>query len=217
MEPGVYDLRPRKRRRRTAAVLAALLAFLTLSACTEVSDFGMYWDRGTLDPALAGRWKKIGLPGQPINSIPGVDIAEFSRASTVYSLKLTNPVDDPALDPDARAQRVKDNAVSFEARTLRLGGRNLLMVRGGEGSWRGEIERYDVKGDVLEEWWLYPAAVEEWLEAKHPTVPGITRHTDMGRFVTIEKLDDRVVGILAETLNDPSLWILSCQYRKTLQ
>ena len=137
----------------------------------------------------------------------------FTRAGTSYSLQAINPVDDPTLDPDERAERVKDNNERLEAKTLRISNRNLLMVRDATG--RGTIERYDIKGDVLEEWWLYPAGAEEWLEAKHPNVSGITRNTDMGSFVTIEKLDDEVVGILGETLNDPSLWILMCQYRKT--
>jgi hypothetical protein len=39
----------------------------------------------------------------------------------------------------------------------------------------------------------------------------------MGRHVTIETLGDEVVKILAEALEDPSLWILSCQYCKTSQ
>ena len=168
--------------------------------------------RGTLDPALAGRWKKIGLSGEPINSIPGPDLVVFTKSGTSYSLQVTNPVDDPALNPGARAQRVKDNNIRFEAKTLRLGGRNFLMVRAGDASERGAIERYEIKGDVLDHWWLLPAAAKEWLEAKHPNVQGIKPF--LGSFVTIEKLDDEVVGILAETLNDRSLWILSCQYRK---
>lgn len=201
--------------RRLTRILVPFFALLILAACTEVVDFGVSWNRGTLDPALAGSWKKIGLPGEPINSTLGSDLLVFTRAGTSYSLQAINPVDDPTLDPDERAERVKDNDVRFDAKTLRLGGRNLLMVRAGDGSGQGTIERYEIKGDVLEEWWLYPAAAEEWLEAKHPNVSGITRHTDMGSFVTIEKLDDEVVGILGETLNDPSLWILACQYRKT--
>jgi len=195
----------------------AVLALGMLVACTEVADFGAYWDRGTLDPALAGRWKKIGRPGEPIDSIPGSDLVVFTRTGPSYSLQLINPVDDPALDPDARAQQVKDNDARFDARTLRLGGRNFLLVRETDGSGKGMIERYEIKGDVLEEWWLYPVAAEEWMKARHPNARSITRHSDMGRWVTIETLDDEAAGILIEALKDPSLWILSCSYRKTAQ
>ena len=160
-------MRAYSRPRRIAQIFVPLVAFLILAACTEVADFGVYWDRGTLDPALAGRWKKSGLPGEPIDSIPGWDLVVFTNAGASYSLQMINPVDDPALDADERAQRVKDNDVRFEAKTLRLGRRNFLMVRAGDGSGRGAIERYEIKGDLLEEWWLYPAAAEEWLEAKH--------------------------------------------------
>lgn len=211
------QLRRCNRSRRFTRILIPFLACLILAACTEVTDFGIYWNRGARDPALAGRWKKIGLPGEQIDSIPGADLVVFTNAGTFYSLQLINPVDDPALDPEARADRVKENAALFEAKTLRISNQNFIMVRAGDGSGDGAIERYEIKGDLLEEWWLYPDAAEEWLAANHPNVPGITHHTDMGHFVTIEKLDDQVVGILAETLNDPSLWILACEYRKTPQ
>jgi hypothetical protein len=200
-----------------ARIFAPLIAVLTLAGCTEVNDFGVYWDRGTLDRAMAGRWKKIGLPGQPIDTSLGPALMVFTRSGTSYSVQTIDPVDDPVLDADARAERVKENDVPLEARTLRLGGRNFLMVREGDGSGQGAIERYEIKGNVLEEWWLYPEAAEEWLEAKHPNVQGITRYTEMGRFVTIETLDDEVAGILAEALKDPSLWILVNQYRKIRQ
>jgi hypothetical protein len=203
--------------RRFTRIFIPFFAFLILAACTEVTDFGIYWNRGTLDPVLAGRWKKTGLPGEPIDSIPGSDLVVFTKSGAFYSVQMINLVDDPALDPDARAERVKDNDERFAAKTLRISNRNLLMVRGGDGTGDGMIVRYEIKGDVLEEWWLFHAAAEEWLEAKHPNVAGIRRDTDMGHFVTIEKLDDEVVGILSETLKDPSLWILSCRYRKTRQ
>jgi hypothetical protein len=201
---------------RIAWTVVPLLALVMLGACTDVADFGAYWDRGTLDPALAGRWKKIGRPGEPVGSIPGSDLVVFTRAAMSYSLQLTNPVDDPALDADARAQRLKDNDARLEARTLRLGGRNFLMVRA-DGGGQGAIERYEIKGDVLEEWWLYPQAAEEWLAEKHPNARSIKRHSDMGQWVTIDKLDDEAAGILVETLKEPSLWILSCTYRKMVQ
>ena len=73
--------------RRIARICVPLVDFLILAACTEVVDFGVYWDRGTLDPALAGRWKKIGLPGEPINSIPGSDLVVFTNSGTSYSLR----------------------------------------------------------------------------------------------------------------------------------
>jgi len=215
MEPDLFS--PCIGSRRIARIFVPLAAFLILASCTEVADFGVYWARATLNPALAGRLKKIGLPVKPINSIPGSDLVVFTNAGASYSLQILNPVDDPALDAEERAQRVNDNDVRFDAKTLRLDCRNFLMVRAGDGSGRGAIERYEIKGNLLSEWWLYPAAAEEWLEARHPNVRGIKRHTDMGRYVTIETLGDEVVKILAEALKDQSLWILSCQYRKTLR
>jgi hypothetical protein len=36
-----------------------IIAFLLLSSCTEVEDFGAYWGKGVVDPALAGTWKSV--------------------------------------------------------------------------------------------------------------------------------------------------------------
>ena len=201
-----------KLRGQVTRILVPVVALAILAACTEVMDFGTYWNRGTVDPALAGRWKKIALPGEPIDdSIPASDLVVFTKSGTFYSLQMINPVD-PSLDPEARAERVKYNNERDEAKTLRIRNRNLLMVRDDSGS--GAIVRYEIKGNLLEEWILDPVAADEWLEAKHPKVAGIDRNSDMGSFVTIKKLDDEVFGILTEALNDQSLWILICRYRK---
>ena len=44
--------------------LAALASVVCLPAsCNSVEDFGSYWDKGTIDPALAGIWSRAPDPG----------------------------------------------------------------------------------------------------------------------------------------------------------
>src|ERR1700722_17096362 len=39
--------------------LLIAVAFLMLTSCIDVDDFGTYWDKTTIDPALAGDWLRV--------------------------------------------------------------------------------------------------------------------------------------------------------------
>ena len=71
--------------------LLPVVAILLLSSCTTVDDFGAYWDKGFVDPALEGTWKKIGLPGVKLDSIPGSDKLVFVKDGRSYSVQAINP------------------------------------------------------------------------------------------------------------------------------
>jgi hypothetical protein len=174
--------------------LFGVVAVLLMSACTEVNDFGAYWDKGIVDPTVAGQWKKLGVPGQPITSTPGADLLIFTNNGTSYSLRAENPMT-ANLGADERAQRAQDNAVTHIVRTLRIKNKNFFMVRLGGSTTHGMIDRYEIAGNILREYWFYPAEAEEFLKAKHPTAVNFKRHTDMGYFVSIETFDDEVESI----------------------
>lgn len=101
-------------------VILAVLTTLLVSSCTTVESFGAYWDKGILDPALEGTWKKVGLPGENTKSIPGPDTLRFTRDGTAYRLQALNPID-PAASLDVRAQQQADNDSRSAVRTLRVG------------------------------------------------------------------------------------------------
>jgi hypothetical protein len=44
--------------------LLPLLAVFLLAACIPVEDFGAYWEKARVDPALAGRWENVPDPDQ---------------------------------------------------------------------------------------------------------------------------------------------------------
>src|SRR3977135_513896 len=97
-----------------------LVAVLVLSSCTPVDDFGVYWDKGFVDPALEGSWKKIGQPGaENPNTRPGPDLWRFTRNGSSYSLQGINPIDQTAA-PDVIEDQKASNEQRMSARTLRI-------------------------------------------------------------------------------------------------
>src|SRR5262245_30884617 len=120
----------------------SLVALLAFSACTPVEDFGVYWDKGLVDPALAGSWKKLGLPGANPSDIPGPDRWRFTRDGSVYALRAINPID-PTAAPEEIAQQKADNERATSARSLRIG-KHMFLMQTFPGEREGQIERYEV-------------------------------------------------------------------------
>ena len=117
-----------------------IVACLLLASCTTVKDFGAYWDKGFVDPALEGTWKKIGLPGKKLKGIPGPDKLRFVKDGLSYSVQAISPID-KRLPDDVAAQRKMDNEGRLVVRTLKIGRHLFVMARGEEGTQVGTIER----------------------------------------------------------------------------
>jgi len=194
-----------------------VVVVMLLMSCTSVEDFAGYWDKGIVDPALEGSWKKIGRPGMEqlgldIDDIPGADRMVFASEGAAYAMRFVNPIE-PGLPEHVAAQRAKDNANSMIVRTLAIGSARFLMVTAADGSRTGMLQRYEIKGNVLEEYNMESDVAVDFLEAKHPTAANIGRNSGEGRYVVIRSFDDEVFRILAE-MTDPSYWFLACQYQK---
>lgn len=190
-----------------------VVAVLLLSSCTEVEDFGAYWDQGFVDPALEGTWKKIGIPGKNLNATPGPDKVLFVKDGLSYSFQAINPLD-RRLPDDVAAQRKKDNDERSDLRTLKIGKNLFFMARAKQGKQDGMIERYEIKGNILGEYILNNGAAVEFLAANHPTAKNIGKNTGEGRYVVIKTFDDEVFHILSEISDDTTYWSLQCQYKK---
>lgn len=193
--------------------LIRVVVLVLLSSCTTVEDFGPYWDAGYLDPALEGSWKKIGIPGRPVNSTPGPEQLLFRREGESYSVQVTNPID-TTLPEEVAARQEKDNAAMFPGRTLRIGQRVFFMVRGDLGQLNGFLQPYEIKGDVLQEYILHGDRAIDLLEKKYPAAKNIAPNRGEGRYIVIKTFDDEVFRILAEMSADPAYWTLVCQYKK---
>ncbi len=194
--------------------LLLLIYVLLLCSCTSVEDFGTYWDKGFYDPSLEGSWKKIGIPGQDIDDTPGSDQLLFTKNGGSYAMQAINPIDSTLPDHVAE-QRKKDNAVRFAVRSLKIGRYVFLMTRGDDDKPNGMIQRYEIKGDVLQEYYLENGRAVDLLEAKYPAAKNITRNRGEGRYVVINTFDDEVFRVLAEMTANPAYWMLQCRYRKS--
>src|SRR5437762_8933249 len=144
-----------------------VVALLLLTSCTEVKSFGAYWDKGFVDPAVSGRWRKIAEPGFDLSSTPGVDTLLFVRNGSSYSLQMINPIDAASPADQVVSQR-EENEKRYAARTLTIGHHKFLIVRlpPGRQQQDGIIERYEIKGGILHQYNLSAVAVASWLQAK---------------------------------------------------
>ena len=190
-----------------------ILAVLLLASCIEVEDFGPQWSKGFVDPALAGSWKKSGVPGEGLNDTPGADRLSFAGNGPSYAFQEINPIDS-ALAADVAAQRRKDNEVRSAVRTLRIGRSLFLMQKPTEDAPKGMLQRYDIRGTVMRLYTLDGDRAVQLLETRHPAATNITENKGEGTYVEIHTFDDEVVRILSEFADDPAFWDLECQYRK---
>lgn len=194
-------------------VILAVVAACTVSSCTTVDNFGAYWDKGIVDPALEGTWKKVGLPGENIDSIPGADTRRFTRDGTAYLAQELNPID-PAAPLDLRARQQADDDRQSAVRTLRIGNTLLMMVRSPDGKGRGMITRYDIHGTTLREYWIENSRALAFLAMRPVEAKNIRRNVGEGAYVVIGTFDDEVFQVLSEWSANPRYWRLNCEYQK---
>ena len=192
--------------------LLPVVALLLLSSCTEVEEFGAYWDKEALDPRVEGTWKKIGMPGQELRNVPGPDKLVFVKDGPSYVLQMVNPIDEKVSD-EVAGQRKKDAEFRVELRTLKIGRHQFFLARTGERKPHGFIFRYEIEGNILREYSLDEWTAAEWVEAKHPDGKNI--HRD-GRYLVIKTFDDQVFRIFSEISNADPFWMVVCEYKKAL-
>jgi len=182
--------------------LLLVLTTVVMSACTPVDDFGAYWDKGAIDPGLEGSWKKVGLPGQNRDSVPGADMLRFAHDGGSYAVQGIN----------AGPSR-QENAARLTARSLRIGHGRFLMARPA-GRPEGLIQRYEIEGNLLKEYAAVNGWAVEFLEAKHPEATNITRNSGEGKYLIIKQFDDEAFQILSEIADNPDYWELACIYKR---
>jgi hypothetical protein len=189
-----------------------ICAVLVMSSCTPVEDFGLYWDKGFLDPALAGSWKKVGPAGEDSDSVPCLNRWRFTRSGTNYSAQSINPIDQAA-DPQEIAEQKAENERALSVRTLRIGKSLFLMQSDPADQGKGAIVRYEVRRGVLNEYWIDNGASVDFVQAKYPTAKNI-KATYSPSYVAIGTFDDEVFRALSEIADNPTYWVLTCSYKK---
>ena len=197
---------------RVKRLWPSLIAACALWSCTSVGDFGAYWDKGTLDPALEGTWHKVPQATQD-GSSGRLSFAtwRFTRNGSSYTAHASDAIGGASADGDS--DKVRDLA----ARTLRIGTGRFLMLRNPVGDATGLFVRYDIRydtqGTTLREYWLESDAALEYLDARSPRATSIA-NADMGRQVVIKTFDDEAFRVLTEMVGHPPYWRLNAEYRK---
>ena len=101
------------------------LSLLFLTSCIPIDDFGAHWGKGTVDPAMIGKWQKGSGKDKS-----GVQVTQRKGTMKIDSL-------------DKEERRKKDYAPLY-ARTLKAGPYTYLMAR-----MRGAAARKAVKAATL--------------------------------------------------------------------
>src|SRR5687767_9662910 len=86
--------------------------------------------------------------------------------------------------PPAHRSRIKkDNDARSDVRTLQIGNHYFLATRWQGPNPKGTIERYEIEGDILREYFIDNEAALDFLQAKHPTAMNIRKNTGEGRYL----------------------------------
>ena len=205
--------------------LFLFLAVLLLSSCIPVDDFGTYWKKGTVDPALLGTWVAITSPARDADDrkeARTVRVADKKEGMQVINKGGTYQID--SLDEQ---ERRKKNYIPVSARALVAGRYTFLMVIDREVNQKGRITitrgliRYKLEGGMFWEYSLADEPMGSFLREKYRRAKNIKKPGCKDKelkcafgYVRIGTLDDEVLKILAEIPDTKEFWTDAGTYRR---
>lgn len=175
------------------------LTLLCLTACIPVDDFGSFWDKGTVDAALAGTWKNDhAQKGAPVQ-------ARVKIQKGVYIIRSLSKKD------------AKDKPLF--AKTLTAGRYTFFMAASdAQGKTERDLVRYKVANGTLTEYALDVKPVEKWLGWRHPQAKNFEavacKPNCMFEEVRVRVLTDDVIRILSEIPDTAEYWKPMDAWRK---
>lgn len=172
-----------------------ILAVILLAGCIDVDDLGAYWDKGTVDPVLEGRWKMTPAPGVDTSSSEGDKYYIFKKTGDHYVL-------------EEEVDKAEDDNDDMLVKTLESGGHKFMMLyeprQEAEAVKPGSLWPYKIEGDKIEFRRIAAAQVGEM----ERITENIIAAEAMGGTWTfkIPKLDEPSLEALAKVSNAPDLW-----------
>jgi hypothetical protein len=165
-----------------------------LASCISVGDFGTYWDKGTIDPALAGTWSRVPDPATAPDPIPEGSKISFVREGTSYTFHDTD-------------------GTTCLVRSMRIGRHAFMMMRRADKP-DGILLRYDFQTNDLRMYFAHGADMLRFVETRHPGVRNIAKNQGEGSYAVVKTLDPEAISVLSEMADDPSFWELAAVFRK---
>ncbi len=175
-----------------------LVCALLLTSCIDVMNFGVYWNKGYVDPALAGMWEPVAVPGK--------DISQSSKQHVV--------VDGDAYRITNFERGVEKIDAPIAARLLLVTNHTFLML-GGQA--QGALYRYKIEGNVVKFFELDKAAALKYVAEKHPraaNIEGLPGSGSYGSTFGVKTLDSETLQILVEIPDTEAYWKLDTSYKK---
>lgn len=178
-----------------------LLCALLLSACIDVEDFGDAWSKGTIDPALAGKWEKVATPDMPRGDIYryNVTVKDGVYVITAYEGEIEK-TDEP-----------------IQSKFLTAGPYNFFMSGPPP---KGSLYRYKIADGVFQLYDLDTTAARQFVAEKYPAAQSIDTRSGGSvfgeiAFFSVKTLDKEALKILAEIPDNENYWKLDSAYKKT--
>ena len=164
--------------------ILVVLLLIPLTSCVPVEDFGLYWDRTTLDPRLSGKWKMIAAsPEQTREHGYGIgDVSELVERDGAFEL-ITDRL---AREEDKRIWPVK-TLITGRHRWLVLGREHALLLE------------YQFEGAYLD---ICPLtdndAMAAFIRRTYSSVPNLEITSGMGTWVKITMFDSTAFALLRD-------------------
>jgi len=185
--------------------LLLCLSVVLLASCIPVEDYGPYWKKGVVDPALLGVWQKV--------PVPDADDRRESRSIKSPAndgVRVTAGKGSYRIDTLDEKERQEKDYRPLIARTLKDGPYTFLMANDGPNP---DFIRYVLKDGTAAQYRLEGAPMGRLLKEKYPHAKNIGTNCKWAP-LCIRKFDAEVYAILAAIPDTPEYWTLESRFRR---
>lgn len=192
------------------------LVVVLLSSCIPVDDFGSYWQKGYVDPALLGKWSMT----TPREDDERKEARSVKVDTDVY--QVINKTGIYQFDSLDYKDKQKTDYTPDPARSLKVGNYTFLMQPDKENLKKGRfikgfVFRYKLEGNVLQFCSPVPEQTGAFLNKKYPKTKNIQRRACTGKClwdgVNIKKFNGEVSKILSEIPDTKEFWQCDTEFR----
>ncbi|MGB4102393.1 MAG: hypothetical protein WBK91_10875 [Alphaproteobacteria bacterium] len=176
-----------------------LACTLLLASCIDVMNFGIYWNRGYLEPSLVGTWDPIPVAGQDLGTLKRQRLTIKGDTYVITSYE----------------GGIEKTDAPMVGRLLLVSHLTFLMLG---GQTQGALYRYKLEGkDVVKFYNLDKVAAQKFVAEKFPNAKNIEGGPGAGTYGAtfgIKNLDSEALQILVAIPDNETYWKLDASYKK---